>query len=41
MMNLDNYEWSPTMLAFNADPDQTARSTSWHVYSVSIIFLLC
>ncbi|CAL5867144.1 uncharacterized protein PFLUO_LOCUS1356 [Penicillium psychrofluorescens] len=34
MMNLDNYEWSPTMLAFNANPDQTARSTSWHVYSL-------
>ena len=34
-MNLDSYEWSPTMLSFNADPDNTARSTSWHVYNVS------
>jgi alpha-N-arabinofuranosidase len=34
MMNLDNYQWSPTMLSFNADPDQTARSTSWHAWSV-------
>ncbi|GIJ98194.1 hypothetical protein Aspvir_000309 [Aspergillus viridinutans] len=34
LMNLDNYEWSPTFLAFNSDPDQTARSTSWHVYDL-------
>ncbi|KAJ5091085.1 hypothetical protein NUU61_005955 [Penicillium alfredii] len=26
--------YSPTMLSFNADPDQTVRSTSWHVYSL-------
>lgn len=34
MMNLDSYQWSPTFLAFNADPSQTARSTSWHLYNV-------
>ena len=34
-MNLDKYQWSPTMIAFNANPDDTALSTSWHVYSVS------
>jgi alpha-N-arabinofuranosidase len=34
LLNLDNYQWSPTFLAFNSDPDQTARSTSWHVYNV-------
>ncbi|KAJ5698819.1 hypothetical protein N7462_000824 [Penicillium macrosclerotiorum] len=34
LMNLDNYEWSPTMISFNADPDDTARSTSWHVYNL-------
>ncbi|KAK9645046.1 hypothetical protein V6Z96_007900 [Aspergillus fumigatus] len=34
LMNLDNYEWSPTFLVFNSDPDQTARSTSWHVYDL-------
>ncbi|KAL4892521.1 glycoside hydrolase superfamily [Aspergillus ambiguus] len=34
MMNLDNYQWSPTFLAFNADPSQTARSTSWHLYNL-------
>ncbi|KAJ5953066.1 Glycoside hydrolase superfamily [Penicillium vulpinum] len=34
MMNLDKYQWSPTMLAFNADPDQTARSTSWHAWTL-------
>lgn len=36
MMNIDNYEWSPTNLAFNADPTKTARSTSWHVYQVRL-----
>ncbi|KAJ5081109.1 hypothetical protein N7456_013347 [Penicillium angulare] len=34
LMNLDSYEWSPTMISFNADPDNTARSTSWHVYDL-------
>ncbi|KAJ6186738.1 hypothetical protein N7519_008039 [Penicillium mononematosum] len=34
MMNLDAYQWSPTMLSFNADPDQTARSTSWHAWTL-------
>lgn len=34
MMNMNSYEWSPTFLAFNADPTETARSTSWHVYDV-------
>lgn len=33
-MNVDEYQWSPTFLAFNADPSQTARSTSWHLYNV-------
>ncbi|KAJ5937569.1 hypothetical protein N7454_003911 [Penicillium verhagenii] len=33
-MNINSYEWSPTMYAFNADPDDTARSTSWHVYNL-------
>ncbi|KAJ5157872.1 uncharacterized protein N7482_008972 [Penicillium canariense] len=33
-MNLDSYEWSPTMISFNANPDDTAKSTSWHVYSL-------
>jgi alpha-N-arabinofuranosidase len=34
LVNLDNYQWSPTFLGFNSDPDQTARSTSWHVYDL-------
>jgi alpha-N-arabinofuranosidase len=34
MMNMDGYQWSPTNLAFNADPSDTTRSTSWHVYEV-------
>ncbi|KAJ5593742.1 hypothetical protein N7537_010646 [Penicillium hordei] len=34
LMNLDSYQWSPTILSFNSDPDQTARSTSWHVWSL-------
>ncbi|EAW14375.1 alpha-L-arabinofuranosidase A [Aspergillus clavatus NRRL 1] len=34
LMNLDNYHWSPTLIAFNSNPDQTARSTSWHLYDV-------
>ncbi|CEJ57847.1 Putative Alpha-L-arabinofuranosidase A [Penicillium brasilianum] len=34
LMNLDSYEWSPTMISFNSDPDQTAKSTSWHVYNL-------
>ncbi len=34
-MNLDQYEWSPTMIAFDSNPDNTAKSTSWHVYNVS------
>ncbi|KAJ5547358.1 hypothetical protein N7494_004943 [Penicillium frequentans] len=33
-MNINSYEWSPTMYSFDADPDDTARSTSWHVYSL-------
>lgn len=24
------------MYSFDADPDSTARSTSWHVYTVSL-----
>jgi alpha-N-arabinofuranosidase len=35
LMNLDSYEWSPTMISFNSNPDDTAKSTSWHVYNVS------
>lgn len=35
-MNLDSYEWSPTMISFNSNPDKTAKSTSWHVYNVSL-----
>ncbi|KAF7625141.1 putative vacuolar segregation protein [Aspergillus flavus] len=34
MMNLDNYQWSPTFLAFNSNPDETARSTSWYLYDL-------
>ncbi|RHZ73114.1 hypothetical protein CDV55_108270 [Aspergillus turcosus] len=34
MINMDNFEWSPTFMAFNSDPDQTTRSTSWHVYDL-------
>ncbi|CDM33242.1 hypothetical protein DTO013E5_5591 [Penicillium roqueforti] len=34
LMNLDSYQWSPTILSFNSDPDQTARSTSWHLYTL-------
>ncbi|KAJ5307027.1 hypothetical protein N7508_006042 [Penicillium antarcticum] len=34
LMNLDAYQWSPTILSFNANPDETARSTSYHVYSL-------
>jgi hypothetical protein len=34
-MNLDAYQWSPTMLSFNANPDDTAKSTSFHVYDAS------
>ncbi|KAJ5131575.1 Glycoside hydrolase superfamily [Penicillium bovifimosum] len=34
LMNLDSYQWSPTLLSFNSNPDQTARSTSWHLYSL-------
>ncbi|KAJ5675272.1 uncharacterized protein N7477_005206 [Penicillium maclennaniae] len=33
-MNLDSYEWSPTMISFNANQDDTAKSTSWHVYNL-------
>ncbi|KAJ5555861.1 Glycoside hydrolase superfamily [Penicillium sp. DV-2018c] len=32
MMNVDSYQWSPTMLSFNSNPDDTARSTTWHLY---------
>ncbi|KAJ5085108.1 hypothetical protein N7532_009879 [Penicillium argentinense] len=34
LMNLDSYQWSPTMISFNANPDDTAKSTSFHVYSL-------
>ncbi|KAE8354190.1 hypothetical protein BDV28DRAFT_147356 [Aspergillus coremiiformis] len=33
-MNLANCQSSPTVLVFNANPDETARSTSWHRYEV-------
>ncbi|THC94799.1 hypothetical protein EYZ11_005745 [Aspergillus tanneri] len=33
-MNLNNHQWSPTFLAFNADTAQTARSTSWYLYEL-------
>lgn len=36
MMNVDGYQWSPTNLAFDAKPEDTARSTSWFVYEVCI-----
>ncbi|KAF7716533.1 Non-reducing end alpha-L-arabinofuranosidase [Penicillium ucsense] len=32
--NLDSYEWSPTMISFNSNPDQTSKSTSWHLYKL-------
>jgi alpha-N-arabinofuranosidase len=35
-MNLANYQWSPTFIGFNANPDETALSTSWHLYEVHI-----
>ena len=35
LMNLDSYQWSPTMISFDSNPDNTAKSTSWHVYDVS------
>lgn len=41
LMNLDSYQWSPTILSFNSNPDETARSTSYHVYSVCAPFLSC
>ncbi|KAI9935036.1 hypothetical protein ASPWEDRAFT_44615 [Aspergillus wentii DTO 134E9] len=34
LMNLDSYQWSPTLIAFNADPSQTAKSTSWYLYEL-------
>ncbi|KAJ5125069.1 uncharacterized protein N7515_008894 [Penicillium bovifimosum] len=34
LMNLDSYQWSPTLLSFNSNPEETARSTSWHLYSL-------
>ncbi|CAG7927753.1 unnamed protein product [Penicillium olsonii] len=34
LMNLDSYQWSPTILSFNSNPDETARSTSYHLYSL-------
>ena len=37
-MNLDSYQWSPTILSFNSNPDETARSTSYHVYSVGFLY---
>ncbi|KAB8070547.1 glycoside hydrolase superfamily [Aspergillus leporis] len=33
-MNLANYQWSPTFIGFNANPDETALSTSWHLYEL-------
>jgi alpha-L-arabinofuranosidase len=36
MLNLQNWEWSPTTIEFTADPSQTTRSTSWHVIQVRI-----
>ncbi|KAJ5223143.1 uncharacterized protein N7469_009383 [Penicillium citrinum] len=34
LMNLDSYQWSPTIIAFDSNPDNTAKSTSWHVYDL-------
>ncbi|PKY07122.1 glycoside hydrolase [Aspergillus campestris IBT 28561] len=33
-MNLNDWEWSPTFISFNADSAQTALSTSWHLYKL-------
>ncbi|KAF3391027.1 Alpha-L-arabinofuranosidase A [Talaromyces pinophilus] len=29
--NINNWQWSPTLIAFDADSSHTSRSTSWHV----------
>jgi alpha-N-arabinofuranosidase len=33
-MNINSYQWSPTLVAFSADPAMTTRSTSHHVWSL-------
>ena len=32
--NINSIQWQPDMISFDADPDQTALSTSWHVISL-------
>ncbi|GAB7342511.1 hypothetical protein MBLNU457_g0701t1 [Dothideomycetes sp. NU457] len=32
--NVNSIQWQPDLISFNADPDQTALSTSWHVISL-------
>ncbi|KAF6814898.1 alpha-L-arabinofuranosidase, partial [Colletotrichum musicola] len=34
LANMDGAQWTPTMLAHDADPARTARSTSFHVYKL-------
>lgn len=31
LQNMNNWQWSPNMITFTADPAQTVLSTSWHV----------
>ena len=31
LQNMNDWQWSPNMITFNADPAQTTLSTSWHV----------
>jgi alpha-N-arabinofuranosidase len=33
--NIKNWQWSPTLIAFDADSSHTSRSTSWHVIKVN------
>lgn len=36
--NINNWQWSPTLIAFDADSAHTSRSTSWHVIKVLTSF---
>ncbi|KKY23468.1 putative alpha-l-arabinofuranosidase a [Phaeomoniella chlamydospora] len=34
LQNLDSYEWTPDLISFDADTDDTTLSTSWHMISL-------
>lgn len=37
LQNMNDWQWSPTLISFDADPAHTTRSTSHHIIKVLIL----